>query len=267
MADHVEQGKVQLEPLRSLSPEDATERVDALWRQIMVYKAFAESSLSEAKTRRAQAEAARDDAEQNAADATRRLYENMKSEADGVKREAEALNSEAANAMQQADAERERASNAAKQAEEAGQRIILEAKQKAQEIQDRARMGAQQEYDELRRQALKEIQAIMARVETIRAATDEEHETQRIFSNIAKLKATSPSALDHPNDDGNGSANPYHGLRPSEATAEGTEAIIQAEPAQEITQAETATTEPGKANAPAPSSEGTKRKEKKAKRA
>ena len=275
MSDHVEQGKERLQPSRSLSPEDATEKVDALWRQMMVYKAFAESSLSEAKARRAQAEEAREKAEQEAAEATRSLYETMKSEADKKHSEAEALKSEAVKVLEQAETERSRAEVIAKEAEEARQRIIAAAKQKAQDIQDQARIAAQQEYTELRRQALKEIQAIMGRVETIRAATDEEHETQRIFSNIAKLKATSPSLLELSGYQEDGAAADHHGLPPGDAPSQETEAAEQASPAQDDPSSQPAepmmkeapAEEQGNAKGPAQSKAGPKGKEKKANKA
>ncbi len=44
----------QLDLLRTLPTNDATEKIDALWQQIMTYK-FADGDLSEARSRRAQA--------------------------------------------------------------------------------------------------------------------------------------------------------------------------------------------------------------------
>ena len=108
--------------------------------------------------------------------------------------------------LQQAEVERSRAREATKEAEDARERIVAEAKQKSQEILDRARLAAQQECTELRQEALKEIKAILTRVETIRAATGEELETQRIFTNIAKLKATSTAMLAQPSHQNDGSA-------------------------------------------------------------
>ena len=193
-----DQGKESLDLIASL-PIDLTEqRVDALWRQVMVYKALAGPDLTEAKARRAQAEDAREKAEQETADAARRLWEGLKQEAEKKLNEAEQLKGEAATILRQAEEERSRARDAARQAEESRQRVLAEAKREAQELSDQARLVAQQESTDLRRQALKEIRAIMGHIETMRAATDEELETQRIFSNVTKLKAMAPSRLTEP---------------------------------------------------------------------
>ena len=166
-----------------------------------------------------------------------------------MRSEAEALKSEAVRVLKQAEAEQSRAGDTANEAKEARQRIISEAKQKAQEIQGQARIAAQQEYTELRRQALKEIQAIMARVETIRAATDEEHETQRIFSNIAKLKATSPSMMELSGYLGDGGSDGHQGMPPGDTLRQDTDSTGQASPAQDDASSQSA--EPIKGEAPA----------------
>ena len=198
MADHVDQGEEQLDLGRSLRADDSLERVDSLWRQVMVYKAFADSDLSEAKARRAEAEKARETAEQEAADATRLLCEGLREDAEGKLREAESVRSEATAILRQAEAESGRARNVIREAEETRERLVSEGKQKALEILEQARLAARQESTELRQQALQEIKGILGRVESIRMATDEELETQRIFANIAKLKATSGLALTEP---------------------------------------------------------------------
>ena len=73
--------------------------------------------------------------------------------------------------------------------------MLAEAEEKAQKIVDKARTATQEEVSELKRRALEEIKGVMARVDSIRVAAEEELETQRILTNIAKLKATSTSAL------------------------------------------------------------------------
>ena len=74
--------------------------------------------------------------------------------------------------------------------------MLADAAQKAHEIVDRARSEAQREGIELRRQALLEIKTILSRIEAVRAATDEELETQRIYANVAKIRAQSMSLVD-----------------------------------------------------------------------
>ena len=202
----------QLDLLRSLPLDDPEDKVDALWRQLMVFKTFAEGDLSESKSRRAQAEAAREAAERETADATRRLCETLKAEADKKLEEVERLKTEAQRTLTEAETERTRAKETKKESERARERILGEAKQKAQEILDQARLAAQQECTDLRRQALREIRTILERIETVRTATDEELESQRIFANIARLRANSPfstAAPDYSNgDNSNADAGP-----------------------------------------------------------
>lgn len=175
------------------------ETVDELWRQIMVYKTFADADLSEAKMRRAQAEAARDKAEQETAATTRRLYEGLKSEAGSKLAEADALKSEAQLALEGAQLESRRARKVVAEAEAERDRILAEAKQKGSEILEQARETAQRETTELRQQALREIKEILGRVEGLRAAADEELETQRILTDITKLKSNSAALMLEPN--------------------------------------------------------------------
>ena len=68
--------------------------------------------------------------------------------------------------------------------------------QQAREILDRARSDAQMEGVELRRQALLEIKTILSRIDTVRTATDEELETQRIYTNVARIRSQSTSLAD-----------------------------------------------------------------------
>ena len=60
MADHAEDGSAQANLLRAFPIDESSEKVDDIWQQVMVYKAFAEGNVLEAKVRRTQAEEARD---------------------------------------------------------------------------------------------------------------------------------------------------------------------------------------------------------------
>ena len=68
--------------------------------------------------------------------------------------------------------------------------IVAQAQKEAQEVLDQARAEARQETTELRRQAFKEIKTILTRVENMNSAVNEELETQRILTNVAKLKVS-----------------------------------------------------------------------------
>ena len=119
MADHAEDGSAQADLLRAFPIDEPGGKVDDLWQQVMVYKAFADSNVLEAKVRRTQAEEVRDKVEHETAAATRRLCEALKVEADEKLMRAEKLKDDAAGVLQQAQADRARAKDEARRAEEA----------------------------------------------------------------------------------------------------------------------------------------------------
>ena len=184
--------KEQLELLHSLPLDDATEeKVEALWRQLMIYKSFASNDLSESKARRAEAEASREQAEIDTVRTTKAICDRMRAEAEQELQEARSASAEATDAMQKAKDELGRASEVRAELDRDRQQMVNEAETKAQEIVDQARSTAQQEATELRRQALKEIRTVLSRVEDMRSVFGEELETQRILTNVAKLKSSS----------------------------------------------------------------------------
>lgn len=192
MPDRQDELKEQLDLLESLSFESSSdEKIDSLWRHLMVYKAFADNDLADSKARRAKAEAAREQAEREAIEATRALCERMRAEAARELQDAKNIHMEAAKVRQEAEGEYMKARDVRERAEVDAANVIAEAQRKAEDIQEQARQAAHREITELRRQALKEIKLVLSRLEDMRAAADEELETQRILTNITRLKATS----------------------------------------------------------------------------
>lgn len=190
----------QLELLQSMTLDDSTEqdKVDALWRQLMVYKSFGDTDLSDAKTRRAQAEAAREQAQMEAIRTTQLLCARMRTEADLELQEARKSKAQAEETFKEAEEYLKKAQEKKEQLEKDRVEMIAEAQHKAQAIIDGAHDIAKRETTELRRHALKEIKAVLSRVESMRATMDEEVETQRILSNISKIKASSRWLLEEP---------------------------------------------------------------------
>ncbi|MCI0438299.1 MAG: hypothetical protein L0177_04115 [Chloroflexi bacterium] len=190
MAEESKAAREQLEALRSLPLDDSSEeKVDALWRQLLVYKSFADTDLSEAKARRAQAEAAREQAQMEAIRATQLQCARMRTEAEAALRDANSIRAEAAKLRSQMEAELEKARQKKSQADEEYAQMMSDAEKKAQEVVDGALEKARQETTDLRRHALQEIKTVLNRVEGMRSAVTEELETQRILTNISKIKA------------------------------------------------------------------------------
>ena len=181
----------QLDLIRSLPLDDtAEEKVETLWRQVMVYKSFADSDLSEAKARRAQAEMAREQAELESVKTTKELCDRMRAEAQHELEEARRIKAETARERQDIDAALSRIDGKRAQAEAERDDIIADAQRKAQEIAAQTLTAAQQETTAFRRQALKDIRTVLNRVEDMRAAVTEELETQRILTNVARMKTS-----------------------------------------------------------------------------
>ncbi len=205
MSDDRGPNKDELELLRATSLDDSGEdKVDAQWRQLLVYKSFADNELSDARARRAQAETAREQAQMEAIRTTQLQCARLRTEADAELHQAMDVKSDAAKLYQEAEAERDRAREFKGQATEERTKIIAEAQRKAQEVIDGAHDIAKRETTELRRTALKEVKAVLARTENMRSAADEELETQRILTNISKIKTTSRWLMGDSNSQNNG---------------------------------------------------------------
>ena len=99
--------KDNLEVLQAIRLDDGTEqeKVDALWRQLMVYKSFGDSDLSDAKSRRAQAESAREQAQMEAIRTTQLLCARMRTEAELELQETKKAKMEAEKNRQYAEEE------------------------------------------------------------------------------------------------------------------------------------------------------------------
>lgn len=200
MPDEQVNFKDNLEVLQSIRLDDNAEqdKVDALWRQLMVYKSFGDSDLTDAKSRRAQAESAREQAQMEAIRTTQLLCARMRTEAELELQEVKKSKAEADKNRQYAEEQLNKAKERRDQADTERLQIIAEAQKKAQAIIDGAHEIAKRESTELRRHALKEIKNVMGRVEGMRSLADEEVETQKILSNISKIKATSRWLLNAP---------------------------------------------------------------------
>ena len=124
----------------------------------------------------------------------------MRTEAELELQETKKSKMEADKNRQYAEEELRRAKERRDQADTERVQIIAEAQKKAQSIIDGAHDIAKRESTDLRRHALKEIKGVLGRVESMRSLADEEVETQKILSNISKIKATSRWLLNAPAD-------------------------------------------------------------------
>ena len=161
--------------LRPVSTGDPTEeQIETVWRQLMVYKLFADNDLAESRARRVEAESARDQAEADVFRTRKAEYERMKADADRVRREAHEIGAEAVKAKEAAEVELTRVDELKAQAKKERAEITARAQERAKEIIEQARATARQEASELRRQALSDIREMLSRIENVKAAVGEE---------------------------------------------------------------------------------------------
>ncbi len=208
--------------------------VQSLWREAMVMRELARDGVTESRERRAQAETARRAAEQEALKATEEFCQGLRAQAeadlerasntlaetDRLKKEFEAnleergLQAEAdiQSRQDKVDAELARAAVIRKEASEyelarrkeadtivaealgLAEQNAGEARNHAESLIAAAQVDADDIRDEMRAQTAGEIRSLVADVEAAQSAVLEELETQRILTEAARIKATSPEA-------------------------------------------------------------------------
>ena len=180
-----------------------TRSVEAVWRQALLLKEILSDEKAMAHKRRNEAEEARRAAERDAIAATEAVCQTMRAEAEEQLNAAREALDEAntVRAESQADAERVGQDAAAElyvgkkvrsEAEEYAVRVEANARQKAEAILADARKSAEQIREDMRSETAEEIRSLMEDIDAVRAATNEELETQRILTEAARIRALSP---------------------------------------------------------------------------
>ncbi len=208
--------------------------VQSLWREAMVLRDLARDGATESRERRAEAEAARKAAEQEALKATEEFCRNLRARAEADLERASSTLAKAEQLKKEIEADlEERASTARadiqarqdeveaefalavttseeadeydrsrrKEADTIVSDALASAEQTAQEARDHAdsliaaaHVDAEEIREEMRQQTAGEIRTLVADVEATHSAVLEELETQRILTEAARIKATSPEA-------------------------------------------------------------------------
>jgi len=184
------------------SPAD-TRSVEAVWREALLLKEILRDEKAVAHRRRNEAEEARRAAERDAIGATEAVCQRMRADAEGqLKAAGEALGeadrvraeavADADRVGQDAAAELHVAKKMRADADEYAVRVEANARQKAEAMLAEARKNAEQLRDDMRRETAEEIRKLMEDIEAVRAAANEELETQRILTETARIRALSP---------------------------------------------------------------------------
>ena len=220
----------QPDSLPAMSMEVSRERVESLWRQAMAQKSSARSDLSAARANRSKAEMERQKTSNQALEATRTACRELIQEAEHQLARAKQAESQAKQTLADAEQESKRVQGLREGAEEYRERIIKVAQEEALRVREEGRDAALQESAEIKRHVTYEVQCILSEIDAVRAAAQEELETQRIYTDAASIRATShdvrtqvlakldgPSKEDLPT---NGSALPPADPKPAEPEAD-----------------------------------------------
>ena len=194
--------KTYLDQMNNTSLEVSHEKVESLWKQAMTHRSSSRNELADARANRAKTEMERQRMASTALDATKQACKEIIAEAErqlamarGVEAEAAIKLNEAEKELQQsrsirADSDAYREKTVA-DADANRQSVVAEAQHEAHRLRDEAREAALQECNELKRHVSYEVQCILGEIDTIRAAAQEEMETQRIYSEVATIQAMS----------------------------------------------------------------------------
>jgi hypothetical protein len=152
----------------------------------------AHAELEKARAARTEAQ---DFAEKLKSEAQKKAQERL-DQAKAIRAEADAYRDKVmAEVQQQSQEQLDHAQNIRHEADTYRERVINEAKEQGQEILYLARSSAEQECNEMKRQAALEAQRTVAESEMIKAAAQEELEAQRIYAEAARLETESLEVL------------------------------------------------------------------------
>ena len=177
--------------------------VEAVWRQALLLKEILRDEKTVSHKRRNEAEEARRAAERDAIAATEAACQQMRADAEEQLRGAREALDEAneVRAEAQSDAERMGQDAAAElyvakkvraDADEYAVRVEANARQKTEAMLAEARKSAEQIRDDMRRETADDIRKLLDDIDAVRAAANEELETQRILTEAARIRALSP---------------------------------------------------------------------------
>jgi hypothetical protein len=175
--------------------ETLPELAKSRWEQAVAFGVTIENQLVKAKADRSRAEVERQRIAGEILEATKDVCEEIVADGKRALDSARWMQSEAAKNFGESQAEIEKAQVIRVDAEGYREKIMAEVDQQAQEIVSRARATVERECMELKEQAAREAQRMLGQAEVMRAAIQEELETQRIYSEAARLKANSQEVL------------------------------------------------------------------------
>jgi len=165
------------------------------WEEAVAFDVTVENQLAKAKADRTMAETERQRIAKEILDATKDVCKEIITDGQRALNRATKMEAEAAKNHSHSQDELEQAHAIRAEAESYRARIMAEVDQEAKEFIDQAKSTTDKECLTLRTQAAQEAQRILGQVELMKTAVQEELETQKIYTDAARIKVSSDELL------------------------------------------------------------------------
>ena len=165
------------------------------WEEAVAFDVTVENQLAKAKADRTMAETERQRIAKEILDATKDVCKEIITDGQRALNRATKMEAEAAKNHSHSQDELEQAPAIRAEAESYRARIMAEVDQEAKEFIDQAKSTTDKECLTLRTQAAQEAQRILGQVELMKTAVQEELETQKIYTDAARIKVSSDELL------------------------------------------------------------------------
>ncbi len=165
------------------------------WEEAVAYDLTVETQLARAQSNRGQAEVERQRVAGEILEATREVCHEIASDARKALESAKYMEIDAHRKHMDAEAALKKAESTLSEANANAEMIVGHARQEALEIAARGRAAAEKESEEIIQRTTMQARKTLAQVEMMKAGAQEEMETQRIYTQVSRLKAESLEAL------------------------------------------------------------------------
>jgi len=165
------------------------------WEEAVAFDLTVETQLSKAQASRGQAEIERQRVAGEILEATREVCHEIAADARQALESARRMEIDAVRKHLEAESALKQAESAKADAASHAEMVIDRARQDAAQIMERTRVNAEKEAEEISQRTTLQSRKILVQVETMKPAAQEEMETQRIYTQVARLKAESLESL------------------------------------------------------------------------
>ena len=165
------------------------------WEDGVAFDVTVENQLAKAKADRTLAETERQRIAKEILDATKDVCKEIITDGQRALNRAMKMEAEAAKNYSLSQSELDQSSAVRAQEESYGTRVLAEVDKEAKEYIDLAKSTIDKECLSLRTQAAQEAQRILGQVELMKTAVQEELQTQKIYTDAARIKVSSDELL------------------------------------------------------------------------